>query len=64
MSILTSNAPFTRISIIRPGSLFCITTSLIVKITSANHPVIHTPPAATSWASCLFAVSFWYIMYP
>ncbi|HGY2680392.1 TPA: hypothetical protein ACNVSN_005419, partial [Citrobacter freundii] len=47
---------FTRISIIRPGSLFCITTSLIVKITSANHPVIHTPPAATSWASCLFAV--------
>ena len=22
----------------------------------ANHPVIHTPPAATSWASCLFAV--------
>lgn len=23
---------------------------------SANHPVIHTPPAATSWASCLFAV--------
>ncbi|MGV3692373.1 hypothetical protein ACV8SG_26440, partial [Citrobacter freundii] len=43
-------------SIIRPGSLFCITTSLIVKITSANHPVIHTPPAATSWASCLFAV--------
>lgn len=23
----------------------------------ANHPVIHTPPAATSWASCLFAVN-------
>nr|DAZ64721.1 MAG TPA: hypothetical protein [Caudoviricetes sp.] len=23
---------------------------------SANHPVIHMPPAATSWASCLFAV--------
>lgn len=22
----------------------------------ANHPVIHMPPAATSWASCLFAV--------
>lgn len=22
----------------------------------ANHPVIHTPPATTSWASCLFAV--------
>ncbi|MHB9347307.1 hypothetical protein ACPUEX_14765 [Enterobacter vonholyi] len=22
----------------------------------ANHPVIHTPPAATSSASCLFAV--------
>lgn len=20
-----------------------------------NHPVIHAPPAATSWASCLFA---------
>ncbi|EDX2767699.1 hypothetical protein B1086_003944 [Salmonella enterica subsp. enterica serovar Arechavaleta] len=29
----------------------------------ANHPVIHTPPAATSWASCLFAVSYRYIMY-
>lgn len=22
----------------------------------AHHPDIHTPPAATSWASCLFAV--------
>ncbi|EBA4008607.1 hypothetical protein AYL73_09565 [Salmonella enterica] len=43
--------------------LFCITTSLIAKITSANHPVIHTPPAATSWASCLFAASYGYIMY-
>ncbi|EFI9543968.1 hypothetical protein G3043_003977 [Escherichia coli] len=21
-----------------------------------NHPVIHTPPAATSWASCLFVI--------
>lgn len=31
---------------------------------SANHPVIHMPPAATSWASCLFAVSYRYIMYP
>lgn len=30
---------------------------------SANHPVIHTPPAATSWASCLFAVACRYIMY-
>ncbi|EGT4253061.1 hypothetical protein D8W73_03050 [Citrobacter amalonaticus] len=30
---------------------------------SANHPVIHTPPAATSWASCLFAVACGYIMY-
>ncbi|EBW1606855.1 hypothetical protein CB591_14955 [Salmonella enterica subsp. enterica serovar Livingstone] len=30
---------------------------------SANHPVIHTPPAATSWASCLFVVSLGYIMY-
>ncbi|EFH9574971.1 hypothetical protein F9S79_23480 [Escherichia coli] len=28
-----------------------------------NHPVIHTPPAATSWASCLFVVSLGYIMY-
>lgn len=24
---------------------------------TANHPVIRTPPAATSWASCLFAVA-------
>lgn len=23
---------------------------------SAKHPVIQTPPAATSWVSCLFAV--------
>lgn len=29
---------------------------------SANHPIIRTPSAATSWASCLFAVD-WYIMY-
>ncbi|EDT2447348.1 hypothetical protein DCU91_001009 [Salmonella enterica subsp. enterica] len=30
----------------------------------ANHPGLHMPRAATSWASCLFAVSLWYIMYP
>ncbi|HBW8414108.1 TPA: hypothetical protein MFM99_005015 [Klebsiella pneumoniae] len=30
---------------------------------SANHPPLHMPVAATSWASCLFAVSFRYIMY-
>ncbi|EDN4966273.1 hypothetical protein CXA22_002661 [Salmonella enterica subsp. enterica serovar Clackamas] len=29
----------------------------------AKHPVIHMPPAATSWASCLLAVSVGYIMY-
>ncbi len=44
-----------------------VPTLLIVKerlsAISANHPVIHTPPAATSWASCLFAVSVGYIVY-
>nr|DAL27551.1 MAG TPA_asm: hypothetical protein [Caudoviricetes sp.] len=29
----------------------------------ANHPGLRMPRAATSWASCLFAVSFRYIMY-
>ncbi|WP_235588258.1 hypothetical protein, partial [Escherichia albertii] len=28
-----------------------------------NHPGLHMPRAATSWASCLFAVSSGYIMY-
>ncbi|EDV1511587.1 hypothetical protein GTC52_004678 [Salmonella enterica] len=29
----------------------------------ANHPGLHMPRAATSLASCLFAVSYRYIMY-
>ncbi|WP_262138268.1 hypothetical protein, partial [Escherichia coli] len=28
-----------------------------------NHPGLHMPQAATSWASCLFVVSLGYIMY-
>ncbi|EFP9201046.1 hypothetical protein HLO79_001846 [Shigella flexneri] len=31
---------------------------------STNHPGLHMPQAATSWASCLFVVSLGYIMYP
>lgn len=29
-----------------------------------NHLGLHMPQAATSWASCLFVVSFWYIVCP
>lgn len=28
-----------------------------------NHLGLHMPQAATSWASWLFVVSFWHIMY-
>ncbi|TSD16433.1 hypothetical protein FPB06_21540 [Enterobacter hormaechei] len=31
--------------------------------TLANHPGLQMPRAATSWSSCQFAVSYWYIMY-
>lgn len=58
ISLLICNPRFAAFSkaVILSNSVSAFLSTYYLHITLANHPAIHTPPAATSWASCLFAV--------